>query len=39
LLDEVAGFDSGYLEWMLGRPFLDDVHALVRLALTRRDTP
>lgn len=29
----VAARDSGYLRWMLGRPFLDDVHGLVRRAL------
>lgn len=34
LLTEVAARDPGYLKWMLGRPFLDDVHDLVRRALT-----
>jgi DNA polymerase-3 subunit epsilon len=33
LLAEVAACDPGYLRWMLGRPFLDDVHDLVRRAL------
>lgn len=32
-LAEVAVRDPGYLKWMLGRPFLDDVHELVRHAL------
>jgi hypothetical protein len=32
-LGEVAARDPGYLKWMLGRPFLDDVHDLVRRAL------
>jgi DNA polymerase-3 subunit epsilon len=34
-LDDVAASDPGYLEWMLCKPFLDDVHALVRSALAR----
>lgn len=34
-LDDVAASDPGYLEWMLGKSFLDDVHALVRGALAR----
>ncbi|MFM8275184.1 MAG: exonuclease domain-containing protein [Gemmata sp.] len=29
----VAARDPGYLKWMLGRPFLDDAHDLVRRAL------
>ena len=29
----VAARDPGYLRWMLGRPFLDDTHDLVRRAL------
>ncbi len=29
----VAARDPGYLRWMLGRPFLDDAHDLVRRAL------
>jgi len=33
LLAEVAARDPGYLKWMLGRPFLDDAHDLVRRAL------
>lgn len=33
LLTDVAARDPGYLKWMLGRPFLDDVHDLVRRAL------
>ncbi|MBM3982485.1 MAG: 3'-5' exonuclease [Planctomycetes bacterium] len=33
LLAEVAARDPGYLRWMLGRPFLDDAHELVRRAL------
>jgi DNA polymerase-3 subunit epsilon len=32
-LAEVAARDPGYLNWMLGRPFLDDAHDLVRRAL------
>ena len=32
-LADVAAADPGYLEWVLGKPFLDDVHALVRGAL------
>jgi len=32
-LAEVAACDRGYLRWVLTRPFLDDVHALVRGAL------
>ena len=32
-LDDVARTDPGYLEWLLTRPFLPDVHALVRAAL------
>lgn len=32
-LAEVAARDPGYLRWMLGRPFLDDAHDLVRRAL------
>lgn len=32
-LADVAGSDRGYLEWMLTRPFLPDVHALVRAVL------
>lgn len=32
-LAEVAAADPGYLHWMLGQPFLDDAHALVRRAL------
>lgn len=32
-LAEVAARDPGYLRWMLGRPFLDDAHDLVRQAL------
>ena len=32
-LAEVAARDPGYLKWILGRPFLDDVHDLVRGAL------
>jgi DNA polymerase-3 subunit epsilon len=32
-LGEVAARDPGYLRWVLGRPFLDDVHDLVRRAL------
>lgn len=32
-LAEVAARDPGYLKWMLGRPFLDDVHDLIRRAL------
>ena len=32
-LAEVAARDPGYLRWMLGRDFLDDVHDLVRRAL------
>jgi len=35
-LDEITGADSGYLNWMLSRPFLDDVHDLVRRALGDR---
>ncbi|HEV3385374.1 MAG TPA: 3'-5' exonuclease [Gemmata sp.] len=33
-LEKVAVTDPGYLKWMLDRPFLDDVHDLIRLALT-----
>jgi DNA polymerase-3 subunit epsilon len=36
LLTEVAACDPGYLRWMLTRPFLDDVHDLVRRALAGR---
>ncbi len=32
-LDDVARTDAGYLEWVLTRPFLPDVHHLVRAAL------
>lgn len=32
-LAEVAARDPGYLRWVLGSPFLDDVHDLVRRAL------
>lgn len=32
-LDDVARTDAGYLEWVLTRPFLPDVHHLVRSAL------
>jgi DNA polymerase-3 subunit epsilon len=32
-LAEVAARDPGYLKWMLGCPFLDDAHDLVRRAL------
>lgn len=35
-LAEVAARDRGYLEWMLRNTFLDDVHDLVRRALTGR---
>ena len=35
-LAEVAACDRGYLEWMLRNTFLDDVHDLVRRALTAR---
>ena len=35
-LAEVAATDRAYLEWMLARPFLDDVHELIRRALARR---
>jgi DNA polymerase-3 subunit epsilon len=35
-LAEVAACDRGYLEWMLRNTFLDDVHDLVRRALTGR---
>lgn len=34
-LDEVARDDPGYLRWMLGQTFLDDVQSLVHAALTR----
>jgi DNA polymerase-3 subunit epsilon len=33
-LTEVATTDPGYLEWMLCQPFLEDVHILVRSALS-----
>jgi DNA polymerase-3 subunit epsilon len=33
LLAEVATCDRGYLQWMLTRPFLDDVHDSIRRAL------
>lgn len=29
----IAARDPGYLKWILGRPFLDDVHEMVRQAL------
>jgi hypothetical protein len=32
-LTEVARTDPSYLNWMIGRPFLEDVHALVRAAV------
>lgn len=32
-LEDVARTDAGYLEWVLARPFLPDVHHLVRAAL------
>jgi DNA polymerase-3 subunit epsilon len=35
-LDDVAATDRGYLEWVLDRPFLPDVHHLVRSALAAR---
>jgi DNA polymerase-3 subunit epsilon len=35
-LTAVAARDPSYLRWMLGRPFLDDVHDLVRRALAGR---
>jgi DNA polymerase-3 subunit epsilon len=35
-LADVAATDPGYLEWVLGRPFLPDVHHLVRAALAAR---
>lgn len=35
-LTEVAMCNPGYLQWMLTRPFLDDVHDLIRCALTGR---
>lgn len=35
-LAEVAASDRAYLSWMLSRPFLEDVHDLVRQALARR---
>jgi DNA polymerase-3 subunit epsilon len=35
-LAAVAACDRGYLEWMLARPFLDDVRDLVRRALAGR---
>lgn len=35
-LTAIAGRDPGYLRWMLGRPFLDDAHDLVRRALAGR---
>ncbi len=33
-LAEVARTDPGYLTWMLTRPFLDDVHAIIRAAVS-----
>jgi DNA polymerase III subunit epsilon len=35
-LSDVAATDPGYLEWVLTRPFLPDVHHLVRSALAAR---
>jgi len=35
-LAEVAASDRAYLDWMLARPFLDDVHDLIRRALASR---
>ena len=32
-LDDVAASDPSYLNWLLGQPFLDDVHAVIREAL------
>lgn len=35
----VARADPGYLRWMLGQPFLDDVYGLVRHALAGQNPP